>query len=77
MKKVACAVLVVAATLSAVMAKSVVTTTIQGGAPVANPSITTTVQGGAPAPAPSSDAAGLVPLVGATILSFIAHYMHF
>ncbi|XP_028799871.1 arabinogalactan protein 23-like [Neltuma alba] len=79
MKKLACAVIFVAASLSAVMANvphipAVPTTPV--GSPDASPGITVTSTPAA-APGPSSGAAGLVPLIGATILSFVAYNIHF
>ncbi|KAI9116422.1 hypothetical protein K1719_012589 [Acacia pycnantha] len=77
MKKLACAVVFVAASLSAVMANGPHIPTVTVGAPDASPSVTVTTSTSAPAPGPSSGAAGLVPLAGATILSVVAYYMHF
>lgn len=73
MKKIACAVIFAAASLSAVMAANPLGA---AATPGATPSVTVT---GTPAaaPGPSSGAAGLFPMVGATIVSFAAYYMHF
>ncbi|KAG5627435.1 hypothetical protein H5410_012653 [Solanum commersonii] len=69
MKKIACVTLIVAASISSVMAQILPPTS----APISSPI-------SAPASAPSSDAAVSLPhvatLAGATLLSFFAYYMH-
>ncbi|XP_030962086.1 arabinogalactan protein 23-like [Quercus lobata] len=70
MKKIACAVLLAAASLSAVLADHHHHTSSPAPAPAQ----------AAPAPGPSSGAsAGLPvvgPLVGASLVSFVAYYLH-
>ncbi|XP_054795350.1 arabinogalactan protein 23-like [Prosopis cineraria] len=77
MKKLACAVIFAVASVSVVMANVLPAVSTQAGTtPEASPAITVTSTPAA-APGPSSGSAGLVPLVGATVLSFVACYMHF